>query len=252
MTNYSLVIASIIIIVPILTQANGFYDSNNRYRGFYWFEKEIPKESKVHQLSPNEAVIAIEIRREELEDAKNQMIELSYREDVSDAVVRDAIHRYKIIEMKMYDAALRLSNGSDMLNFTNPELTNKYKSPTNIFANRIKRKLDAVREDSIIEEFATRYDLILFASDNCPYSQNFLPVVTSFANQYRFNLDITSLDSEAGRLSRSMNIDIVPSLVAISRDGRELFEINRGMNSLSEIKENIILADQYSKERRGK
>lgn len=245
--------------------SNGsFYQGNNKYKGFYWFETpELQKHKNTNSKSykdkesfkyptPEEAGRAIAERKKQLDDARNIMSELSFRNDVPPEVLRDAIIKYKKLEIKMYDSAINLVYASEMANFTNPELSNLNEIPTNVFANKIKRKEEQKERINTIKQFANEFDLLLFTSSTCPYSKAFLPVVTNFASTHGFTLDTAPLDSSEGKIAQSLGIKATPTLVAISKDSKELFEISRGMSSISELERVIVLSSKYSKELKAK
>lgn len=246
-----------ILFLLISTTANAanisFYDGANKHKGFYWFEvqekEKMQKQNDNYLLpTPEEASASMEARKLELDNARNVMLELSYREDVPDEVLRASIVKYKKLEAKMYGSAIRLSGASDMANFTNPELVNYDKEPTNVFANKIKRKLAGEEKLAAIKEFGSKFDLLLFANNDCPYSKGFVPIATRFATNYGYALDITSLESSAGAIAAKLGITSTPTLVAISKDATQLFEIARGYVSLSELEESIVLSQKYSAE----
>ena len=245
--------------------SNGsFYQGNNKYKGFYWFETpEMQKHKNTNSNSddgkesfkyptPEEAGRAIAERKKQLDDARNIMSELSFRNDVPPEVLRDAIIKYKKLEIKMYDSAINLVYASEMANFTNPELSNLNEIPTNVFANKIKRKEEQKERVNTIKQFANEFDLLLFTSSTCPYSKAFLPVATNFAGTHGFTLDTAPLDSSEGKIAQSLGIKATPTLVAISKDSKELFEISGGMSSISELERVIVLSSKYSKELKAK
>jgi len=231
----------------------GFYKSVDKYRGFYWFEKQKSNVQPIdivrfHYPTPEEATSAIAERKKALDDARAQMVELSFRRDVPPEMFRQAIVKYKKLEAKMYNGAIALVHASEMANFTNPEIANIKEFPTNVFANKIKRITDEKQNIEVIQEFAKNFDLLLFADNNCSYCKAFAPVITNFAKNHGFTLDITSLDSKAGKIASSLGINAVPTLIAVSKDGEELFEISRGFSSASELEASILLAKSYSEE----
>lgn len=237
-----------------------FYQGNNKYKGFYWFEtQQLQKHKNSNEgkesfkyPTPEEAGMAIEERKKQLDDARNIMSELSFRNDVPPEVLRDAIVKYKKLEVKMYDSAINLVYASEMANFTNPELSNLNEIPTNVFANKIKRKEEQKERTNIIKQFANEFDLLLFTSSTCPYSKAFLPVATNFASTHGFTLDTAPLDSSEGKIAQSLGIKVTPTLVAISKDSKELFEISSSMSSISELERIIVLSSKYSKELKAK
>lgn len=245
------------LIPSISFGKGGFYDGTCKYRGFYWFDD--PRQEKKKQIedayqnpTAEEATKSLEQRKKELDDARAQMIELAYRENVPNSVLRDAVIKYKKLEVKMFDGALRLVDASEMANFVDPKLSGTDTIPTNVYANKIKRKVDAKVDAEVIRSFAKKYDLILFKSDECPYCKAFIPIITHFAKHYEFDLESADLESEAGRLAQNIGVDGVPTVVAMSKDGKDLFEINRGMNSMSDLEHSVLLADKYSHEQNSK
>lgn len=253
--NINKIILMLILATSYQAQANvgHFYQGKDRYRGFYWFEDKtlLKEESKeaFYVPTPLEAEKSIEARRKTMDDARNQMIELAFRKDTPPEILRAAIVKYKKLEQEMYDGAIRLSNSSDMANFTNPEIADQLELPTNVFANKIKRKVAEEEKIKTIREFAGKFDLVLFANDNCPYCTAFLPVASSFAEEYGFVLNTTGLNTPQGKIAVKLGITGVPTLVAISKDAKELFELARGFISFSELEDNAVLGHSYSMEK---
>lgn len=245
----------LILATSYQAQANvgHFYQGKDRYRGFYWFEdKTFLKENKKEAFyvpTPLKAEKSIEARRKTMDDARNQMIELAFRKDTPPQILREAIVKYKKLEQEMYDGAIRLSNANDMANFTNPEIADQIELPTNVFANKIKRKVDEEEKIKTIREFASKFDLVLFVNDDCPYCKAFLPIVSSFAKEYGFTLNSTGINTPEGKMAIKLGITAVPTLVAISKDAKELFELARGFISFSELQDNAVLGHAYSMEK---
>lgn len=232
-----------------------FFHNSNQYRGFYWFESQKTKDSsksekEFHYPTPEEATKAIQMRKKALDDARSQMVELAFIEDTPPAMLREAIVKYKKLEAAMYDGAIRLTYANEMANFTNPEIANLTEQPTNVFANKIKRKFDEREKIARIREFAKEFDLVVFTNNNCPYSKAFEPVIINFTSTHGFSLAKTSLDSSAGVVAQKLGITSTPTLIAVSKDAKEMFEISRGMVSVSELEASIILSSKYSNEQK--
>lgn len=234
-----------------------FYGGDNRYKGFYWFETKMlgnKKDSsiidKYPPLSAEEASRAIESRKKQLEDARNIMIELSYRDDLPPELLREAIVHYKKLEGRMYNSAIHLVHASEMANFTHPEIADPAKFPTNVFANKIKRKEERQERENIVRQFSKEFDLVIFTDNNCPYSKAFEPVITNFAKNHGFTLDKAALNSSEGKIAQALGINSTPTLIAVSKDAKEMFEISRGMASTSELEDSIILSSKFSREQK--
>jgi conjugal transfer pilus assembly protein TraF len=253
--NIVVTVFMLILVTSYQAKANVgyFYQGKDRYRGFYWFEdKTFLKENKkeaYHIPTPTQAESSIEARKKALDDARNQMIELAFRKDTPPQILRSAIVKYKKLEQEMYDGGIRLSNANDMANFTNPEIADQIELPTNVFANKIKRKVAEEEKIKTIREFASKFDLVLFVNDNCPYCTAFLPIASSLAEEYGFALNTTGLNTPQGKIASKLGITGVPTLVAISKDASELFELARGFISFSELEDNAVLGHSYSMEK---
>jgi len=234
-----------------------FYNGDDRYRGFYWFEdgKNNPQATDLRSFYYPDAVEAqksIEARRQAMDDARAQMVELGFRENTPPSVLREAIVKYKKLEAAMHDGALRLVAASEEANLTNPEIADVINFPTNVFANKLKRKIDEQEKEEIIRSFAKKFDLVLFASSSCPYSLAFVPVITEFASRYGFDLETTSLSSKEGKLAVSLGIKHTPTLVAVSKDGKQLFQLAQGLQSASELEASFVTANNLTLENKQK
>ena len=249
----TILLLTIVSSNSVYAVVGSFYKCADKYRGFYWFEDQ---KNRVHDIdslkffypTPEAAEMAIEARKKAMNDARNQMVELGFREDTPPHILRQAIVKYKKLEAEMHEGSIRLVQASEMANFTNPEIADVKQFPTNVFANKIKRATDEQEKIATVREFAKKFDLLLFASSDCPYCKAFAPVITNFARDHGFTLDTTTLDGKAGKIAQGLGINAVPTLVAVSKDGKQLFEISRGLSSLPELEASVVLANNLSEE----
>jgi thiol-disulfide isomerase/thioredoxin len=232
----------------------------SRYRGFYWFEEKSqnkaryksPEQQKEAQaatfesLSAEEAMNNISKRKENLEQAKSVMLELSFR-GASREEIYKAVRHYKILEKEMRRSGAELSSAWEMINFTNPEFIDLINIPVNAHANRVKRRHEKEQQFAKIKDFATQYDLVLFERDDCPYCKEFKPILARFVKFYGFSLDVVGSDSEHVNLAKTLQIESAPTLVAVRKDGKEAFELIRGLVTLSELENNVIFATELQK-----
>lgn len=231
--------------------AGGFWNMQNQYKGFYWFETlrkaHDKKEIQKYQIpTAMEAESFIEERKKRLDDARFQMIAIAFDKNAPEQVKREAVISYKKLEIEMWDGALSLVEASDMANFTNPEIVDNLSQPTNVFGIKLKRRIDAEKSALKILDFSKDFDLLLFADSSCPYSREFIPVLKRVVHDNQFKLEIVSLDSDIGNVAKSLGITTIPTLVAIKKDGAQLFEVARGMVSQTQLEENILFAQKYS------
>lgn len=252
----ALILPILFLIKPALAGEGSFYSSNNQYKGFYWFERkeksrDKKEASKLAPLTPEIAASRLEKRTQELERARSVMLEMGFNKDVKPQELYKAIAKYKRLEAEMYDGSLRLAAGWEMANFLHPELVDNISNPVNVPANRIKRKLEQEGRTDLITQFSKKFDLVLFTKENCPYCREFQPVMKRFIDMYGFNLDVADLSSndlKTMKLATRLNINAVPSLVAISKDGKEAFEVIRGFATLTELESNLELGSNWLKQ----
>lgn len=240
-----------------LAGVGGFYQEDNKHKGFYWFEQKkskhkqsIDKAKAANKLTPEIASSRLEKRRQELEKARSVMLEMGFNKDVKPEELYEAIAKYKRLEAQMYDGSLRLAKGWEMANFLHPELADNINNPVNVPANRIKRRLEQEKRSGLISQFQQKFDLVLFTKEHCPYCNECKPVMKRFIDMYGFDLDVADLSSNnhtAMTLAKRLNIAAVPSLVAISKDGSDAFEVIRGFASITEIEGNIELGVNWLK-----
>lgn len=251
-------------LLGIVSSANAFaiddMEYQSRYRGFYWFEEKNlnkvkykkPQQKKEAQaptfesLSAEEAMRNISKRKENLEQAKAVMLELSFQ-GASREEIYKAVNHYKRLEKEMRNSGSELSSAWEMVNFTNPEFVDLINIPVNAHANRVKRRHEKEKQVVKIKDFANHYDLVLFERDDCPYCREFKPILARFIKFYGFNLDIVGSGSEHSNLVKTLQIESAPTLVAVKKDGKEAFELIRGLVTLSELENNVIFATELQK-----
>lgn len=238
--------------------ANGsFYNQDNMYRGFYWFEEpEISKQGKkkdiltndkqlLKNMTPAFAKMRIEERKKRLNEAKAMMLEYAFS-DASPEVIYEHIRKYKELESQMFNGSIRLGKASQVVAFTNPEIADQINNPINALGNKIRRKQEEDERKQKIAEFVGKYDLVLFEKIGCPYCREFGPIFERFTSLYGFTYEKTYLSAEKNKaLLARLAVDGAPTVVAVSKDGSDAFELTRGVVTISEIEEMTSIAMDY-------
>ena len=226
-----------------------FYDGANKHKGFYWFEEEKTQKNKpaeiptptVESLSPSEAIKNMEERKVKLAQSRAIMMELSYRNAPREEIYK-AVKNYKILEKEMRDSGMALASAWEMVNFTNPEIIDQINNPVNVPANKVKREQENKQTALKIRGFADKYDLVLFENPACPYCQAFKPVLGHFVSLYGFKLDVVGNSPEHQQLINMLKIEAAPTIVAVSKDGQDAFELARSFLTLSELEQQAMFA----------
>lgn len=210
-----------------------------RYRGWFWFEKN---EKKNKAITAREAREMVSNLKNELDDRRNIMIAQPNAENVLE---------YVIWEEKMWKNALMLDDAYREAKFKYPEY---FPEAINVHAVKLKRGLVRKENRERIGYFASKYDLVFFSKADCLYSKNLAPILKNFAEEYKFNIEEASIDGkisglfEGGEykdLGRKLGIKHTPIIYAISKDKKKVFEMIRGMVSKSELEEYAVLAANF-------
>lgn len=254
-TRFAKALAALILLSCTVSNAFArdisFYDGANKHKGFYWFEEEKTEQKKqaknptltFESLSPSEAIKNMEERKVKLAQSRAVMIELSYRNAPREEIYK-AVKNYKILEKEMRDSGMALASAWEMVNFTNPEIIDQINNPVNVPANKVKREYEGRQKELKIRGFADKYDLVLFENPTCPYCQAFKPVLGHFISLYGFKLDVVGNSPEHQELINMLNIQKAPTIIAISKDGQDAFELARSFLTLSELEQQVMFATE--------
>jgi conjugal transfer pilus assembly protein TraF len=221
-----------------------------RYRGWLWFEEkqlEKPTRKIETSITPNDAKKEIEELKERMEEKRNVMMARPSPETVRD---------YVELEEVMWKKAMQLDGAYRQAKFRYPQYFDKLQDPQNVHAVKFKRKLDSEASESKIRDFATKFDLVFFSRGNCGYCTEFAPVLKRFSDMYGFSVEEASIDGDMsglfkGRkmtdLAHKLGIEATPTVVAVSKDGKNAFELIRGYVAVAELEEYVGLAVDYVK-----
>ncbi|MCC2646646.1 MAG: hypothetical protein K0R02_711 [Rickettsiaceae bacterium] len=222
----------------------GFYDE--RYRGWLWFEEKIKEEeSEYKQLTPEQAIAYNKAFKKKLKGLRYVLFANPTAENLKN---------YLEFENKMWNNVDKLDSTIRLARYKYPELFDTIKEPTNVQAVKLQRNLNREVMQKNIKDFALKFDLVVFTKESCPYCQAFAPVLDNFAKTYGFKVEAASLDGSESNvfktayipgLAERLKIEAAPTLVAISHDGSQAFEIVRGVVAISELEEFVSLANQY-------
>lgn len=226
--------------------AEKFFDNKKQYQGFYWFEdkqKDKKRDIKLEDITPEMAANNMEIRKKQLNEFRNIMFELIFQKAGNEEIYK-AVKNYKQLEKEMMDNAVKLAVAWESVNFTHPDILDRINNPVNVQANKLKRSHVAEQNIIKIQEFARMFDLVLFEQKECIYCQEFKPILTYFIKIYGFNLEIIESGTEYDQIVEKLSIKSAPTLIAISKEGKAAFELIRGLSTLSELENNILIATE--------
>ena len=245
----------VILLLPLSSYAQGFL-SDERYRGWLWFENKPFGDKKNEQaviveqntdINPEEARAEIEQFAKELEDIRFVMLARPSPESVK---------AYRDKEKQMWDQAESLHSAWDTANLLYPDQRDLINNPVNVHGVKAKRAIEEEKNKEKIKELAKEFDLVLFFEPSCRYCELLSPVLKSFGDIY--GVHIAAVSNSGARheyfksasspdLIERLGITAFPTVIAVSHDSKTAFELIRGYVSLSELEEYSVLAAQYLK-----
>lgn len=230
------------------TRQEGFFQQ--RYQGWYWFEKD---KTQVQALAPQEQITAAQAKVE-IEQFAQELQELKFLMLARPSV--ENVRNYRGKEQEMWRHAEQLHDAWDMANLLHPQQRDLINNPVNVHAVKVSRQLESENNAAKIKELAQDFDLVLFFSSACRYCQLLSPVLKDFADKYGFNIEAISVDgsqheyfktASAPKLVEQLGITAFPTVIAVSHDSKTAFELIRGYVSISELEEYSVLASKYLK-----
>jgi len=240
----------ILLFLPSIVLGQDFF--TERYRGWFWFEQKQVVKDKAKPLlnleqdiTPAAAKAEIEQFARELEDLKFVMLARPSPENV---------RAYREKEKVMWAHAEKLQDSWDTANLLYPEQRDLINNPVNVHGVKAKRAMQEEQNMRKIKELAKNFDLVLFFEPSCRYCALLSPVLKSFGEQYGFHIDAISVagskheyfkTASSPELIERLGITAFPTVIAVSHDSKEAFELIRGYVSLSELEEYSLLAAKY-------
>lgn len=234
---------------------------SERYRGWLWFEEErnVPRqiphnksdteasndEQSADSITPEEAKAELDRISKDLDDAKHIMLARPTASNIKAYMDKESIV-WKNIEA--------LQKAWEIASFLYPEYHDLIKDPVNVHAVKLKKEVDEIAQLEIIKLLAKEFDLVLFFKGSCMMSKAFEPVLKNFSQNAGFKVEAVTMDSIKSQnfttfnmpiLTQTLGIKEVPTLVAVSKDGRIAFELVRGFVSLTELEMHSLSAAEY-------
>ena len=241
-----------VLLLPVSSYAQGFLN-DKRYRGWFFFEDKTERTNNsisnqnhpASDITPLEARAEIEQFAKELEELKFMMLARPTPLNVK---------AYRDKEKLMWRQAEILHDSWDMANLLYPEQRDLINNPVNVHGVKAKRAIQEEENAEKIKELAKNFDLVLFFSETCKYCQLLSPVLKNFGQMYGFHIDAISQNgskheyfktAKSPELIERLGIEAFPTVIAISHDAKEAFELIRGYVSISELEEYSLLAIKY-------
>lgn len=229
-----------------------FWDQRNR--GFIWFDHNKQKEEETNQEMQSK-MPTLEMMEQAEQENKQFSREL---ELLKQLVVRypeniEYVVLYKRKEKEMQDRAEKLGQSWAMANFLNPDIVDTLANPQNMYGRSIQKEELRKEEEIKINKLSRLADLFIFRQDECPYCETLEKSLQKFALKYGFNVEAISPDNTKSKyfetnsgpeIIKALQLEVMPTVVAVVKDTRERFEIARGAVSIYELERSCLLLEK--------
>jgi conjugal transfer pilus assembly protein TraF len=231
----------IMITNNAIAQEERFFDTHGR--GWYWYEEEkLQKEKEKLSVSAQGASLKMKALKAQLERTLDQAVLYPSEKNIIS---------YILLQEKIADKSERFANNWQKVLYTHPELDRKIKHPTTQAALPIYYQQKSKTTQTKVASLAKEYGLLYFYKGSCPYCTAFSSVVKDFAARYNLAVLGVSLDGMVAQefpdsktdngIATSLNVKVVPALIAVHPKTGKQIPIAYGFISQSEMEARINL-----------
>lgn len=243
----------------MLIQENKSNDWSYKPQGFLWYNELQPQKLPVHESSSHERIKSPP-KVEEKQEAHDQRIEeLKQQFNRAQRIALDNPTIENVIKAQRWQKIIMEKSQKFAAMWQLASLLDYSLANSNEPANSLHKKLyqDQLEQSNNLklQSLAKSWGLILQVSNNCPYSQAFLPIVQQFASKYGLQLllvshsganfqNITTI-KDTGLLQKLNPENIVPVLYLVNSNGKRIYPVARGIISEDKLLENIMAVDSH-------
>jgi conjugal transfer pilus assembly protein TraF len=217
-----------------------FFDTHTR--GWYWYEEQKSEKEKKPSASAQGASLKMQALRAQLERTLDQAVLYPTEKNIIS---------YILLQEKIADKSEKFANNWQKVLYTHPELDRRIKHPTTQAALPIYYQLQRQQNQKKIAKIAKEYGLLYFYKGSCPYCVAFSPVVRDLAARHNLTVLGVSLDGMVAQefpdskkdngIASSLNVSVVPALIAVHPKTGKQIPIAYGFISQSEMEARINL-----------
>jgi conjugal transfer pilus assembly protein TraF len=256
----SLSVSLSLLLIPssVMAAKQDFF--NQSYRGWLWFEEK--EQENIDDLKQAALDNSHAPTKEEMQQAKHENEEFKEElENLRHMMIRypdniNYIRLYKEKEQQMLDGAMVLARNFAMANFLNPNLADQLKAPQNIYGRNVLKSEKQNNDTKIIKSLTTKIELFVFREGSCAHCPLLEKHLNSFANKYGFNVEAVSKDESQSKyfkthnnpqITKALNLDVMPTVIAVTKDSSLRFELARGVVSIPDLEDKVLLLAEYLK-----
>lgn len=229
---------------------NSFY--NDRERGWYYHEKSDEVKTKIkkpqkekrslREMDPDEVLDLLASVQKEM-----QVRQARFTLEPSVENAKDFLDYQGMMFNNGHLAGEAMQTALIKYPYLDPRIEN----PVSQQAIKIKTQEENRTNDAKLKEFADNFKLIYFFKADCPYCQEFKPVIEKLIKDYGFSAQAISSDGNKlegssitniidNGLSSKLGITTYPSLFAYNPQNNIYLPISRGFLPYQDLRNNIL------------
>lgn len=224
-----------------------------RYVGWYWFDEQESATDK--EEAPLEPSLAEYLANEKEMKEFSRMLELKRFMMIMHPDNLEYMKQYREMEGIMRRNSETLAKNYALVNFLYPEFVDQLNRPVNLYGRKLKKQHQRKIDEQQIKELSKEFELFVFLSKGDPYSATLDKHLSNFNKLYGYEITAVTRDGsrsayfetyndKGGSLGQALSLKAIPSILAISKDSKERYEIARGVISIEAIEMRLLLINR--------
>lgn len=260
----------IFLLIVNYSLANSNYNSQNKSNshcdlgfGWHFYCDEISYEQKNNRLNKekeNKSEKSYQDYRDELKQIQKELEDRKIRAVMEPTA--NHLKEYMLYQQEMMEKASQFTDMWKRMVWTNPELDNSIKNPTNTIAKH--QWIDSQKEEitQILKNLNKRYGLFFIYRSTCPYCHKYSPVIKQFSKIYSLDVMGISIDKKIingweedtiqdPSVLKAINVNItqVPATILYDNKNKKVIPIGYGILSISELEKRIYFLTKINEEK---
>lgn len=219
-------------------------------RGFLWYEEHLisPKASKatkplkqpINTTKASWAKVQIDLLKQELDDAINIALVSPTVQNVAKA---------QLVQKKVMDRSSYFADMWSLASLLDLQINSNNQNP-NVLHQQIAKQEKHESFSFELSKMSQNFGLFLYVIEGCQYCQKFAPIVKELQDQTNFQVLAISQEGKAygpflgakdsGIMTHLNPQNLAPMLYLVSKDGKQIVPVARGLTDLEQVKENIM------------
>lgn len=228
---------------------------NRKAEGWHWYEDLQPLDKSPKQSEPKKEAVP-QTATEILEAFKKEAQRRLHQALV--VPTRANVKAYMEIQNAMMERSEIFSKRWMEVVYTTPALDYTVKHPVNQAARHVYIDQAKHQMADKIRQLSQSYGLFFFFKAGCPYCHKFAPIVKRFSQKYGWQVLAIGVDGSTlpefpeaqpdNGAARRLNIETVPTLLAVNPETGQVVPLSFGMSTEDTIEDRVRVLVQTGKE----